>query len=325
MWESFQRGQTSRRAFLTLVASTAALTACSGGDEGSGSTSAPTPASVSDFPRTLGRGFASTTIERRPERVVATADRDQLDVLLALAVRPVLHGHSGDYQPVAPWLDANLVTSLESSSMRGAFEPNFEAIAAARPDLIVDAWAEEAVHARLAKIAPTIQIKLDNTDTWQAAQRLAGAALGQEEQAEQAIDSTTAILTAQRERLEPLAGKSIAVAFVEGGDLVMLPGTEIGARTLTELGLTVHPTPGEPSNRYSLEKMSDLLGGADMIVCFDYGTLKDQEMNRVFRALPAVRNGDYVALSTEVATACYQESTMSLRWAASRVADALLA
>ena len=34
------------------------------------------------------------------------------------------------------------VASLESSSMRGSFDPNLEAIAAARPDLIVDAWAE---------------------------------------------------------------------------------------------------------------------------------------------------------------------------------------
>ena len=211
MQKHFQRRQTSRRAFLALVASTGALAACSGG-EGGGSTAAPTTTG-SDFPRTLGRGFAGTTIESRPERVVATADRDQLDVLLALNVRPVLHGHSGDYQPVAPWLDANLVASLESSSMPGSFEPNLEAVAAARPDLIVDAWAEEAVHARLAKIAPTIQIKLDNTDTWQAAQRLAGAALGQDEQAEQAIAATTAILTEQSERLEPLAGKSIAVAF----------------------------------------------------------------------------------------------------------------
>ena len=58
-----------------------------------------------------------------------------------------------------------------------------------------------------------------------------------------------------------------------------------------------------------------------MIVSFNYGTLKDQESNRVFRALPAVRNGNYVALPTEVATACYQESTLSIRWAASRVAD----
>ena len=79
----------------------------------------------------------------------------------------------------------------------------------------------------------------------------------------------------------------------------MLPGTEIGARTLTELGLTVHPTPGATTNRYSLEKMVDLLGQADVIVSFDYGTLKDQEANWVFLALPAVRSGNYVALPTE--------------------------
>ena len=60
----------------------------------------------------------------------------------------------------------------------------------------------------------------------------------------------------------------------------------------------------ETTNRYSLEKMGDLLGQADIIISFDYGTLKDQEANRVFRALPAVMNGNYVALPTEVATAC---------------------
>ena len=87
----------------------------------------------------------------------------------------------------------------------------------------------------------------------------------------------------------------------------------------------MHPTPGDETNRYSLEQMNDLLGGADMIVSFDYGTLKDQEANKVFQSLPAVRAGNYLPIPTEIATACYQESTLSVRWVAGRLADVLLA
>ena len=89
---------------------------------------------------------------------MATADRDQLDVLLAMGLAPAMYGLSGDYETVAPWIDAALVAGVEATPMPGSFEPNLEAIAAARPDLIVDAWAEPSVHADLSQIAPTIQV-----------------------------------------------------------------------------------------------------------------------------------------------------------------------
>ena len=91
---------------------------------------------------------------------------------------------------------------------------------------------------------------------------------------------------------------AVAVAFIDTGELVMIPGNEIGGRIFTELGLDVHPTPDGLSGRYSIENLGDLLGDADVIVC---------------------------TLDVDTATACYQESTLSVRWAASRVADALLA
>lgn len=310
----------TRRGFLGLLAAAGLLAACGDDDDAGG-----TATTAGDFPRTVGRGFAAATIPARPTRVVATADRDQLDVLLAMGLQPVLYGFSGDYDPTAPWLDAQVVAEIDQAGMTDAFTPNLERIAAARPDLIIDAWADEVTHASLAQIAPTIQVKLDNTDTWQAAQRLAGAATGQEAAAETAIARTEEVLADQRARLTDLGELSVAVAFQDGGELVVIPGAEIGARTLTELGVTVHPTPDGASGRFSLEEMEALLGGADVIVSFDYGGLDAQESNPLFRALPAVAAGRYVALDIEVATACYQESTLSVRWAAAAVADALLA
>jgi len=335
----------SRRRLLTLAAGAGVLAACSGDDAAPAPTGAPgqpatttapasvpatTPppastAAVDGFPRRVGRDFATATIDARPTRVVATADRDQLDVLLAMGLAPAMYGLSGDYETVAPWIDAALVAGVEATPMPGSFEPNLEAIAAARPDLIVDAWAEPSVHADLSQIAPTIQVKLDNTDSWQAAQRLAGAATGREEAAELAIAETEAVLAAQAGRLAALAGLSVAVAFIDSAELVMIPGNEIGGRVFTELGLQVHPTPDGSSGRFSIENLAELLGDADVIVSFDYGSLEGQEANPLFVQLPAVAAGRYVRLDVDTATACYQESTLSVRWAAGRVADALLA
>jgi hypothetical protein len=54
--------------------------------------------------------------------------------------------------------------------MLDPFTPNLELIAAARPDLIVDAWGTDEIHASLSAIAPTVQIKVANETTWQEAQ-----------------------------------------------------------------------------------------------------------------------------------------------------------
>jgi hypothetical protein len=103
----------------------------------------------------------------------------------------------------------------------------------------------------------------------------------------------------------------------------VLPGTAIGGRIVAELGLTVLDTSDGAPGAYSLEQIPDILGPADMILSFDYGGLADQEANQLFRALPAVRAGGYVTVTTDAASACYQESSLSLRWVAPEIADAV--
>jgi iron complex transport system substrate-binding protein len=314
---------TTRREFITGVGAAALaaafLVAC-GEDEGDRATATP----EAGFPRTVAHGLGETVIPSMPQRIVATADRDQLEVLLAMGIKPVLYGFSGDYETSAPWVSPDLLTGLEQSSMPGAFEPNLEAIAAAKPDLILDAWADEDMYQRLSAIAPTVEIKVESTTTWQEAQRLAGAATGHEDAAEAAIADTEAEIARQAARLAAYTELAVAIAFQDSGELVMIPGNEIGGRIVTELGMTVLAPTGGTSGRFSLEQMGELLGDADIVLSLDYGSLDDQEANPLFRQLPAVREGRYVTISSDLASACYQESTLSLRWAAGPVADALL-
>ena len=306
------------------------LAACgSGGSDGSPSTTAApsggTSSSDDAWPRTVGRDFAETKVPAQPQRVVATADRDQLDVLLAMGIEPVLYGFSGDYEVSAPWIDPSEIEGLEKATMASAFEPNLERIAAARPDLIVDAWSEPTMHDSLSQIAPTVQIKIDNTDSWRDAQLLAGAALGQEEAADEAIAETEAVIASQAERLDEFEDLKVAVAYVDGGSLVVIPGDEIGGRIIADLGVEVLDPPGGESGRYSLEEIPELLGDADVILSFNAGGGTDSKANALFAALPAVQAGGYVPVDQELATAAYQESTLSLRWAAEGLTDAILA
>jgi hypothetical protein len=142
------------------------------------------------FPRTVAHRLGEAVIETQPARIVATADRDQLDVLLAMGVAPVLVGESGDYAEPPPWIDPDLLDGVETAPMADAFTPNLELIAGARPDLIVDAWSGDETQASLEQLAPTIQIKVANETTWQEAQRVAGAATGLEAEADAAIAET---------------------------------------------------------------------------------------------------------------------------------------
>jgi len=282
------------------------------------------PVEAGAFPRTVHHGLGDTTIVARPQRIVATADRDQLDVLIAMGVLPVQYGISSDYPDGPPWLDAAVLRDLHGEPMASPFEPNLELIASADPDLILDAWAEPTMHDALSDIAPTVQIKSAVTDSWESAQRLAGEACGTEEAAEAAIAATAEVIAEQADRLSEHHDLTVAVAFVLGDQLGMLTGDEIGARIVTDLGFEVVDTPDGTSANYSLEQIPDLLGGADVILSFDYGDLAAQESNELFRLLPAVAAGRYVVLPSEVASACYQESSLSLRWAAPLVADGLL-
>lgn len=118
------------------------------------------------FPITLEHALGTVTIPAEPQRVVALIDRDA-DTVLALGVQPV--GIRSNYNfdaGVGPWAEPLLTT--EPAVWKGR-ELNFEAIAAADPDLIVFATSggDAAEYERLSQIAPTIALPR-GANPWEA-------------------------------------------------------------------------------------------------------------------------------------------------------------
>ncbi|PDP85895.1 hypothetical protein CQJ94_19285 [Glycomyces fuscus] len=98
-------------------------------------------------------------IPRDPETVVVF-DNAQLDILDALGV-DVAGIPSSD---AVPELFADYAESDDVADVGSLFEPDFEAVAALDPDVIISGGRSSAVTGELAEIAPTIDMSLDSAD-----------------------------------------------------------------------------------------------------------------------------------------------------------------
>ncbi|MEE1824793.1 iron-siderophore ABC transporter substrate-binding protein [Streptomyces sp. BE20] len=144
------------------------LLAGCGSDAGdkSANDSANAPAATGAFPVTVEHAFGSTKVDKAPKRVVSVGYTDD-QTILAFGVKPVGMvdqypnpvGQSPDINTQWPWVkdkwgDARPEVVLNN----GDAGPNFEKIAALRPDLIVAVYSEidQAAYDKLSKIAPTV-------------------------------------------------------------------------------------------------------------------------------------------------------------------------
>lgn len=166
------------RATLSLYAvllATLFATAC--GDDDTDTTPG---ASQSAAPRTVTHAMGSTTITGTPRRVVVL-DTGELDSAVALGVRPV-----GAVEAIAgEGLPAYLGDAVEGVKLVGTIEqPNVEAIAALRPDLILSSKVRhEAIYDQLSRVAPTV-FSEEVGVTWKANFALHADALGLSDDAE---------------------------------------------------------------------------------------------------------------------------------------------
>ena len=215
-------------ASLAVLALPLALTACGGDEEpaeASSSSSAPAEVSVT-------HAQGETTVPFDPETVVVfdvgvLATLDALDVDAAGVPDAVFPESLARYGED----DVPKVGSL--------FEPDYEAVAALEPDLIIVGGRSAAVYPQLAEIAPTIDMTVDNADflpSFEERTTALGEVFGAEDEVAERLDALDARI-AEVAEAAPDAGDALFVMTNAAELAAYGPNTRFGL-VYDELGLT---------------------------------------------------------------------------------------
>lgn len=149
------------------------------------------------FPRTVSHAMGDTTISDQPGRVVVL-DTGELDSAAALGVEPV----GAVRAPVDSGLLDYLSPATDDTELVGTIdEPDLEAIAALRPDLILSSQLRhEQLYDELSAIAPTVFTETVGV-AWKDNFAVHAEALGRDDQASEMLDDYRARSAATGERL----------------------------------------------------------------------------------------------------------------------------
>nr|WP_246315289.1 ABC transporter substrate-binding protein [Kineococcus aurantiacus] len=306
------------------------MSACSGGSPSGPTGGAST--GTAGFPVTVPTAFGDVTVPAAPRRVVALGWGDA-ETALALGVQPV---GASDWlafggEGVGPWATGLYDTAPE---VIGTLEPSYEAVAALRPDLVLDVKSsgDRDRHDTLSAIAPTIGIPTGGEDyltTPQQQVTAIAAALGRSELGQELLQRNDDAFAAAAAAHPGWEGATFTAAsrttrgwgaYVEGSERVgfaerlgFVQNPAIAALPVGESGFSV------PISAEQLEVVD-----ADVVVVFPIGVpAGDVTADPVFRAVPAVAAGRSLVLDRDVASAYALSSVLSTRWALERVVPLL--
>ncbi len=173
------------------------------------------------FPVTIEHKYGSTTITKKPERIVLVGLTEQ-DALLALGEVPVATREWYGERPGAifEWAQDKLGDGPVPEVLPSV-ELNFEQIAALQPDVIIGLYSglttEE--YDTLSKIAPTVAQPGEYVDfgiPWQELTRKIGLIVGKSAEAENLVADVEAQFAAIREEHPAFAGATGVVASTWG-------------------------------------------------------------------------------------------------------------
>jgi iron complex transport system substrate-binding protein len=199
------------------------------------------------------------------------------------------------------------------------FEPDFEAIAALAPELILASTGQREFAGKLEAIAPTILITAESSATWPQAAREIAAATGR-------LAEHDRLLAAYRERCADIRSRRAAVLRRHAWAVVWLatsdgfsvrPADSNGAQVLGLAGVRFDPLTTANATGQDVKlswEEADRIADAG-IVCLpgrtDGGTDPATELALAqppFRALPAVRAGR-VAIFKHITPGSYRNAT----------------
>lgn len=251
------------------------------------------------FPATVEHALGTTIIPAEPRRVVALIDRD-VDTLLALGVVPVaIRSQFGFEAGVGEWAVERLGGAKPAVWI--GRELNIEAIAAARPDLIVFANSDgdPAAFDLLSAIAPTIPLP-KGAKPWEATTEqttLAIAeALGRKADGQKLLDDLDAYLAARKAAYPMFEGKSVTYLDIYPGGVSTYSKDHIVNGMMYKVGFSpnraaLEMPAGETSQNVSAELLHDF--DADVVVYYPFGRTVEEISAEMptFATLDSVKTG----------------------------------
>ncbi|MFZ4894944.1 iron-siderophore ABC transporter substrate-binding protein [Plantibacter sp. Mn2098] len=302
-----------------------ALTACS---SGAPANEAATAAPGGAFPAKVDTKFGTVTIDAAPKRIVALGWGDA-ETVLALGGQPVgasdWLGFGGD--GVGPWANG---LYKESPKIIETLKPDYEAIAALKPDLILDVKSsgDETRHERLASIAPTIGVpkggdsyltSMDQQTT------MIAQALGKADEGKRLLAAVDAEYQAAAAAHPEWKGKTVAAAtrtsegwgaYIDGSERVTF---------LERLGFVqspkiaaLKPNASGFSVDISTEQLDQL--DADLLVAFPiFIDTKQITDDPLFKLIPAVADGRSVVIDGDLSAAYSLGTTLAASYAIAHV------
>ncbi|MFG6278430.1 ABC transporter substrate-binding protein [Microbacterium sp. 5K110] len=302
-----------RRAAMTVAAAAVTLTLLSGC---ASVASAPAAVPTSAASTTVESAYGEVTVPQQPQRVAAVS-YDTPWQLMSLDVKPIA---TIDYSRWADSFSPTQMAYIADAAKIGTYgEINFEALTAARPDVIVGTVDEvdEATYRRLSAIAPTVIAGGTARGDWQRITEQTAAATGATAkwESEKAAFETLRDETKETYRAQIEGNRWINFSFGDaaGQFSVQLPTGSTGDLVVNEMGLAYGPgaasLPDADGAGYvslPFEQLPTVFEDVTVALTFSSAdgaalpAVSEVVNAPVFQTLPVAQNGRVYALRTLV-------------------------
>ncbi|WP_435610144.1 iron-siderophore ABC transporter substrate-binding protein [Streptomyces sp. C10-9-1] len=295
------------------------------------------PAAAGAFPVTVEHAFGATEVTKAPERVVTVGYTDD-QAVLALGTRPVgmvdqypnPPGQSPDINTQWPWVkDAWGDARPEVVMSNGDSGPDYEKIAALRPDLIIAVYSEidKAGYEKLSRIAPTVgRTKAEKepfSAPWQDNARHIAAALGKAEEGAALVEGIQDKLDAARADHPEFADRTAVALSWYKDSVAPFTTTDVRGRLVTGIGFQGVTEIDEIADGSFYTVLSperiDLVDVDHLFVVNDRADQEALKKFELFANLPAVKQGNVSYLldseGPAVGAAMSQGTLLSLPYA----------
>jgi iron complex transport system substrate-binding protein len=314
-----------------LVAVAAVLLGACGSDSGTATDDAGSGGTAADgaFPVTIRHAFGETVVDTEPTRVL-TWGWGSTDAAVALGVVPVampFNDYGADAEGVLPWVREALEDQGAEvpAVLPDSDDPPFEAIAAARPDLILAPYSgiTENDYRLLSQIAPTVAYPGEAWATpWQETVRIVGTALGRAQQADELLADIDAAVAEAAAAHPELRGKTVAQVWDSAGSFYVYEPADPRVEFTEALGLVVAPSVEElatDESTFYFTLSYEQLGALTSDILVSYADTEDAARaflgSSAAQLMPQVREGRVASVvGSQLIASVSPPTALSLTW-----------